>query len=149
MNRNYAHYPKPCVPIDNDQPPHAIQSFIDCTHFLCIKIHPFPLESRFILNFIVLNMTIKTLRIVGFLEGLSFLLLLFIAMPLKYIWGNPILVKFVGMGHGILFILFLAVLFAVCEKQKWSIKMFILGFIASILPFGPFVFDHKLKKFES
>lgn len=117
--------------------------------FLSIKIHPFQLESRFILNFIVLNMNIKTLRVVGFLEGLSFLLLLFIAMPLKYIWGNPLLVKFVGMGHGILFILFLIVLFAVCEKQKWSIKMFILGFIASILPFGPFVFDHKLKKFES
>ncbi len=94
-------------------------------------------------------MNIKTLRVLGFLEGLSFLLLLFIAMPLKYIWGNPLLVKFVGMGHGILFILFLIVLFAVCEKQKWSIKMFILGFIASILPFGPFVFDHKLKKFES
>lgn len=93
-------------------------------------------------------MNIKTLRIVGFLEGLSFLLLLFIAMPLKYIWGNPMLVKYVGMGHGVLFIAFLAVLFIVCEKQKWPIKMFIFGLIASILPFGPFVFDHKLKKFE-
>lgn len=93
-------------------------------------------------------MSIKTLRIVGFMEGISFLLLLFIAMPLKYIWDNPILVKYVGMGHGILFIVFLAVLFVVCEKQKWSIKMFILGLIASILPFGPFVFDHKLKKVE-
>ena len=93
-------------------------------------------------------MNIKTLRIVGFLEGLSFLLLLFIAMPLKYIWGNPMLVKYVGMGHGVLFIAFLAVLFIVCGKQKWPIKMFIFGLIASILPFGPFVFDHKLKKFE-
>ena len=93
-------------------------------------------------------MSIKTLRIVGFMEGISFLLLLFIAMPLKYIWDNPILVKYVGMGHGVLFIVFLAVLFVVCEKQKWSIKMIILGLIASILPFGPFVFDHKLKKVE-
>ena len=126
-----------------------MEKFSPFSHFLCIKIRPIQLESRFILNFIVLNMNIKTLRVVGFLEGLSFLLLLFIAMPLKYIWGNPILVKFVGMGHGVLFILFLVVLFAVCEKQKWSIKMFILGLIASILPFGPFVFDHKLKKFES
>ena len=67
-------------------------------------------------------MSIKTLRIVGFMEGISFLLLLFIAMPLKYIWDNPILVKYVGMGHGILFIVFLAVLFVVCEKQKWSIN---------------------------
>lgn len=91
-------------------------------------------------------MNIKTLRVVGFLEGLSFLLLLFIAMPLKYIWGNAILVKYVGMGHGVLFMIFLAVLFIVCEKQKWSIKVFIYGLIASILPFGPFVFDHYLKK---
>ena len=91
-------------------------------------------------------MNIKTLRVVGFLEGISFFLLLFIAMPLKYILGNAILVKYVGMGHGVLFIAFLAVLFIVCEKQKWSIKVFIYGLIASILPFGPFVFDHYLKK---
>ena len=91
-------------------------------------------------------MNIKTLRLVGLLEGISFLLLLFIAMPMKYMFNNPILVKYVGMGHGVLFILFLVVLFVVCEKQKWSIKIFILGLIASILPFGPFVFDHKLKK---
>ena len=95
-----------------------------------------------------LGMNIKTLRWVGFLEGISFLLLLFIAMPMKYMFDNPILVKYVGMGHGVLFIAFLVVLFVVCEKQKWSLKMFILGLIASILPFGPFVFDAKLKKIE-
>ena len=94
-------------------------------------------------------MNIKTLRLVGFLEGISFLLLLFIAMPLKYIWDNPIYVKYVGMGHGLLFIAFLAVLFIVCQKQKWSLKIFILGLIASILPFVPFVFDHKLKQAQS
>ena len=93
-------------------------------------------------------MNIKTLRWVGLLEGISFLLLLFIAMPMKYIWGNPILVKYVGMGHGVLFIAFLAVLFIVCEKQKWSLSMFVMGLIASILPFGPFLFDMKLKKLE-
>ena len=95
-----------------------------------------------------LGMNIKTLRWVGLLEGISFLLLLFIAMPMKYMFDNPILVKYVGMGHGVLFIAFLVVLFVVCEKQKWSLKMFILGLIASILPFGPFVFDAKLKKME-
>lgn len=95
-----------------------------------------------------LTMNIQTLRVVGFLEGISFLLLLFVAMPMKYIFDNPILVKYVGMGHGVLFILFLIVLFVVCEKQKWSLKMFILGLIASILPFGPFVFDAKIKKLE-
>ncbi|MBJ9986521.1 DUF3817 domain-containing protein [Acinetobacter sp. S40] len=93
-------------------------------------------------------MNVNTLRIVGFLEGLSFLLLLFIAMPLKYIWDNPLWVKYVGMGHGLLFILFLLVLLMVCQRMKWSVHMFILGFIASILPFGPFVFDHKLKRYS-
>ena len=61
-------------------------------------------------------MNIKTLRLVGLIEGISFLLLLFIAMPVKYMMDNPVLVKYVGMGHGVLFILFLVVLFAVCEK---------------------------------
>ena len=93
-------------------------------------------------------MNIQTLRIVGTLEGLSFLLLLFIAMPLKYMMGNPILVKYVGMGHGVLFVAFLAVLFIVCEKQKWSLSVFLMGLVASILPFGPFVFDAKLKKLQ-
>ena len=93
-------------------------------------------------------MNIQTLRVVGLLEGLSFLLLLFIAMPMKYMFDNPVLVKYVGMGHGVLFILFLIVLFAVCEKQKWSITIFLMGLAASILPFGPFVFDRRLKRFE-
>lgn len=63
-------------------------------------------------------MNIKTLRLVGLLEGISFLLLLFIAMPVKYMMDNPILVKYIGMGHGILFVLFLVVLFAVCENRN-------------------------------
>ena len=95
-----------------------------------------------------MTMNIQTLRVVGLLEGLSFLLLLFIAMPMKYMFDNPILGKYVGMGHGVLFILFLIVLFTVCEKQKWSITIFLMGLAASILPFGPFVFDRKLKRFE-
>ncbi|QIC63144.1 DUF3817 domain-containing protein [Acinetobacter schindleri] len=93
-------------------------------------------------------MNIKTLRLVGLIEGISFLLLLFIAMPVKYMMDNPVLVKYIGMGHGVLFILFLVVLFTVCEKQKWALSMFIMGLIASILPFGPFIFDMKLKKLE-
>lgn len=94
-------------------------------------------------------MNVKTLRIVGFLEGISFLLLLFVAMPLKYIWDNPIWVKHVGMGHGVLFIAFVALLYWVCQKMKWSNRLFIIGLIASILPFGPFIFDRKIKQFES
>lgn len=93
-------------------------------------------------------MNIKTLRVVGFLEGISFLLLLFIAMPVKYMLDNPILVKYIGMGHGLLFILFLAALLIVCQREKWEIKVFLAGTLASILPFGPFVFDKKVKQLE-
>ena len=108
----------------------------------------YSVNSCLILINLSMSMNIQTLRIIGLLEGISFLLLLFIAMPMKYMLDNPVLVKYVGMGHGVLFILFLIVLFTVCERQKWSIYMFILGLIASILPFGTFVFDRKLKAFE-
>lgn len=93
-------------------------------------------------------MNIQALRILGLVEGLSFLMLLFVAMPLKYVWGNPILVKYVGMGHGILVIAFIVLLFIVCERKKWSLIMFIAGLAAAILPFGTFIFDRKLKKLQ-
>ena len=108
----------------------------------------YSVNSCLILINLSMSMNIQTLRIIGLLEGISFLLLLFIAMPMKYMLDNPVLVKYVGMGHGVLFMLFLIVLFTVCEKQKWSITMFILGLMASILPFGTFVFDRKLKTFQ-
>ena len=108
----------------------------------------YSVNSCLILINLSMSMNIQTLRIIGLLEGISFLLLLFIAMPMKYMLDNPVLVKYVGMGHGVLFMLFLIVLFTVCEKQKWSIYMFILGLMASILPFVTFVFDRKLKNFQ-
>ena len=55
-------------------------------------------------------MNVQALRFVGTLEGISFLLLLGVAMPIKYIWGNPVFVKYIGMGHGVLFVLFLVML---------------------------------------
>lgn len=93
-------------------------------------------------------MNIKALRIVSILEGLSFLFLLGIAMPLKYIWDNPILVPYAGMAHGVLFIVFLVVLLIVCQKEKWSVPIFVMGLVASLLPFAPFLFDIKLRKLE-
>lgn len=93
-------------------------------------------------------MNIKTLRIVSILEGISFLFLLGVAMPLKYMYDNPILMKFAGMTHGVLFLVFLVVLFVVCQKMKWSLAMFVMGLVASLLPFAPFIFDLKLRKLE-
>ena len=77
-------------------------------------------------------MNVQALRFVGTLEGISFLLLLGVAMPIKYIWGNPVLVKYIGMGHGVLFVLFLVMLLVVCHRMKWSLSIFNLGLIAAI-----------------
>ena len=92
---------------------------------------------------------IKQFRIVAFLEGWSFLILLFVAMPLKYMMGVLIATKIVGMLHGVLFIWFIIALFGVAVEQKWSAKFSILAFIASIIPFGTFFLDKKLKPMDN
>jgi integral membrane protein len=85
------------------------------------------------------------LRIVGFGEAISWLLLLGYAMPMKYIWHNPLPVKYVGWVHGLLFMVY--VLFAIIVKfeNKWSFKKLATACIAAFLPFGTFIFDAKLK----
>jgi len=90
--------------------------------------------------------TLNILLKVGFLEGLSYLLLLFIAMPLKYFADMPMSVRYVGMVHGVLFVAFVVFLFQGTVQYKWSIKKFALGFILSLLPFGTFYLEKTLKK---
>jgi integral membrane protein len=82
---------------------------------------------------------------VGFAEGVSYLVLLFIAMPLKYFMAMPMPVKFVGMAHGVLFIAFGILLLMATIKYKWSIKMATIGFLLSFLPFGTFYLERILK----
>ncbi len=89
---------------------------------------------------------LKKLTIIGYLEGTSFLLLLGIAMPLKYIMGIPEAVKYVGMAHGVLFIAYIVILMVVVNKIKTPIWTRPSGILGSLLPFGPFIFDHVLKK---
>lgn len=86
------------------------------------------------------------LRLLGLLEGVSFLLLLGVSMPLKYIWHNTMLMMPVGMLHGLLFIAYIAWLFVVAAERKKGIKFIFLGGLASLLPFGTFVADVKLFK---
>ena len=82
------------------------------------------------------------------IEGISLLVLLFIAMPLKYIWQQPMAVKIIGWIHGALFVLFMILAFRVYEQKSWPFKKLILAFVAAFLPFGTFVFDKKLKEEE-
>jgi integral membrane protein len=91
---------------------------------------------------------LKRFRAISIVEGMSFLLLLFIAMPLKYIFDYPLAVKYVGWAHGALFMLYVLILFPVARILKWSFKKTFIGLVASVLPFGPFIFDRNLKKDE-
>lgn len=95
-----------------------------------------------------LRTAVGRLRVVGFLEGLSFVLLLGIAMPLKYIAGQPEAVRVVGMAHGILFLLYLFAGFRAAAEYNWSWKTTLLLIIAAFVPFGPFIFDARLLRSE-
>jgi integral membrane protein len=86
---------------------------------------------------------IKLFRSISFLEGVSLLILLFIAMPLKYIWENPYYVKVVGMAHGILFIAYVFLALIVKPKLKWNIITLVIVLFASVIPFGTFYIDKK------
>lgn len=91
-----------------------------------------------------LTTSIGRLRLIGFWEGVSFLVLLGIAMPLKYAYGEPGAVRVVGMAHGILFMLYLWAAIQAALEHDWPWKKTALVLIAALLPAGPFVADAKL-----
>ena len=86
----------------------------------------------------------KLFRLISFLEGLSFILLLFFAMPMKYVAGNPSFVKLFGMPHGVLFLLYIMLAISVSIEKEWGIKTSLLVLLASVVPFGTFYMDKKL-----
>jgi integral membrane protein len=89
---------------------------------------------------------LRQLRLVAFLEGSSFLVLLFIAMPLKYLMGLPLAVRIVGSVHGLLFLMFMAALYRAAHERSWPLSRSLLAFVSSIVPFGTFVFDRSLRR---
>lgn len=88
---------------------------------------------------------IRSFRAIALAEGWSFLILLFGAMPLKYFAGMPLAVKIAGWIHGVLFVLYIVAAFRAARHDGWSSKQLAGALVASVLPFGPFVIDHKLK----
>ena len=84
------------------------------------------------------------LRIVAFMEGMSFLILLFIAMPLKYFVGLPEMVRVVGMAHGVLFVLYIPLVLYVKLELKWSLLKTGIALLASIIPFGTFWAEYRI-----
>ena len=86
---------------------------------------------------------IQAFRILGWLEGLSFLALLLIAMPVKYMAGNPALVKALGPIHGFLFIGYVLMANFIAGELNWPMKTRLLAFVSSVLPAGTFWFERK------
>lgn len=85
------------------------------------------------------------LRIIGFLEGTSYLVLLFIAMPLKYFAESAGAVRVVGTAHGVLFVMFVVWVLVVGYRHRWPFVRYVYAAIASVVPFGTFVFDRTLR----
>ena len=86
---------------------------------------------------------IRIFKIIALLEGISLLLLLFIAMPMKYIYEQPIFVKTIGMAHGLLFIAYILLAIMLKIEEKWDLKKFAVVCLASVLPFGTFYIENK------
>lgn len=95
-----------------------------------------------------MNRAVHFLRIVALLEAISYMLLVGIAMPLKYIWQQPMAVSVVGMIHGALFVLFCVALLRATISAPWPLSRAALLFVASLLPFGPFLLDRRMKEWE-
>lgn len=84
------------------------------------------------------------LRVIGLLEGVSYLVLIGIAMPLKYIWDKPEMIYSTGMAHGLLFVLYIFFVLLVGYQYKWSFINIFWALLASLVPFGTFIADKKL-----
>lgn len=91
---------------------------------------------------------IPLLRTTAKIEAISFLLLVGVAMPLKYLAGQPLAVTIVGAIHGALFVAFCFVLLWTMIVARWPLGRSAVTFIASLLPFGPFVVDGRMAEYE-
>lgn len=89
---------------------------------------------------------IRNFRFIAISEGISFLVLLLIAMPMKYYLGMPIAVKVVGWIHGVLFIAYVVALIGSISIMRWNWFKVLVAFVASLVPFGTFVLDVELKR---
>ncbi|MBK5283818.1 MAG: DUF3817 domain-containing protein [Bacteroidia bacterium] len=92
----------------------------------------------------MLNSNLKYLRVLAYLEGISFILLLGVGMPLKYFHEMPKPNLVIGMAHGILFIAYCVYVMIVKSEQNWKRSKTFWAVLAAFLPFGTFVADIKL-----
>lgn len=90
---------------------------------------------------------ITFLRTITLVEAVSFLLLLGVAMPLKYAAGMPGAVKVAGWVHGVLFMIVCLALLRAVVVARWPLARAALVFVAALVPFGPFVLDPRMKRY--
>lgn len=86
---------------------------------------------------------INLFKITSFLEGLSYILLLFVGVPLKYLAGDSLVVKSLGMPHGLLFLAYVGLALFMRSRMKWDTKTTFIVLVASLLPFGTFYMNEK------
>lgn len=91
-----------------------------------------------------MSFSLKTLRWIAIAEGISYLLLLGVCVPLKYIFGIPEPTYPVGLAHGVLFVAYNALVLLVSRQASWSYGQTFLALLAAWLPFGTFVADRKI-----
>jgi integral membrane protein len=89
---------------------------------------------------------LKQFKFIALSEGISYLVLLGIAMPLKYMFQIPEPVKYLGWLHGVLFVLYALLLLKVFLVAKWTFLKTLIAFLVSFVPFGTFWLDYKLAK---
>lgn len=93
-----------------------------------------------------MHQTVRALATTALIEGISYVVLLGIAMPLKYLFDYPLAVKVVGWAHGVLFMLYVTLLVMCWIKYKWTFGRVFFYFVASLLPVVPFFVERKLRK---
>lgn len=94
----------------------------------------------------LLKTALGQFRMISITEGISYIVLLFIAMPLKYWADMPMAVRIVGSAHGFLFVVYIVGLLRVWIAEKWNIFKVLLAFVLSVIPFGAFLFELPLKR---
>ena len=94
----------------------------------------------------MLSTALGRFRVISLIEGLSYVVLVAIAMPLKYAAGNTTIVPLVGRIHGGLFVLFVLALVAVTSAERWTRRQVATAFIAGTIPLGAFWLEHRLRK---
>ncbi len=97
----------------------------------------------------MLQKPISLLRLTGLFDGISLLVLLAIAMPLKYLLGVDIAVTIAGSIHGVIFMAYVLAIAYAAIRIRWNILWSLAGLLVAVIPFGNFIFDRKLKAAET